>query len=105
MQIEISGIHEEDDFIKSKLNEEIGHTIDKLGKMLNITSFVMHVKKYHETGNKKKYSIQARLLTDDGDFFADDFAWELTKAAKGVLQKLETEVIRKVEKEKDKQTR
>jgi ribosome-associated translation inhibitor RaiA len=101
VNVSISGIQEEDEFVRSKLKEETGHTIDKLGKMFTIESFVMHVRKYHKTGNRVKYSVQARLITEKGDFFSDDYAWELTKAAKGALEKLESEVIRKSEKEKD----
>jgi hypothetical protein len=101
VNVTISGIHEEDEFVRLKLNEEIVHTISKLGKMIPIDSFVMHVRKYHKTGNRIKYSVQTRLITEKGEFFSDDYAWELTKAAKGTLEKLESEVIRKSEKEKD----
>ena len=100
INVTVSGIHEEDEMSRTILYDEIARTLKKLGKMLGLNSFVMHVRKYHETGDRAKYSIQAKLLTTGGDFFSDDFAWDLSKAAKGVLEKLEHEVIRQSEREK-----
>jgi len=67
---------------------------------LPLSYFVMHVRTYHKTGKRVKYSVQARLITEKGDFFADDYAWDLTKATKGVLAKIEKEGIRHAEKAK-----
>lgn len=98
VKVTVSGIHEEDGFIRSIVYGEIEQEISKLGRMVPISQFVMHVRKYHKDGKRVKYSVQARLLTEDGDFFADDYAWDLTKATKGVLGKMEREVIKKEEK-------
>ncbi len=101
VNVTVSGIHDEDEFMRSKVNEEISHAVKKLGSIVPLSGFVMHVRKYHETGNKKKYSVQARLVTEEGNFFSDDYAWDLTKAVKGALDKLEREVTHKSGKEKD----
>lgn len=101
VNVTVSGIHDEDEMARTIVYDEISRTLNKVKKMLGITSFVLHVKKYHESGDRAKFSLQAKLLTAEGDFFADDFAWELSKAAKGVLEKIEHEVIKHAEKEKD----
>lgn len=95
VHVTVSGIQDEDDFILSVVHEEIGHAVRKLGKIIPLSYFVMHVRKYHKAGRRVKYSVQARLITEKGDFFSDDYAWDLTKATRGVLKKIEREVVRK----------
>jgi len=95
VHVTISGMHEEDNFVKSLVNEEIERELKKLGKIMQISHFVMHLRKYHEAGRTVKYSVHARLFTPGANFFAEDYAWDLTKATKGVLSKLEKELIRK----------
>ena len=46
--------------------------------------------------SRAKYSVKARLITEKGSFFADDHAWDITKAVRGVLQKFEAEISKKV---------
>jgi ribosome-associated translation inhibitor RaiA len=96
----ISGIQEEDDFIKSVVDEEIRNETRKLGRIFPINQVLMHVDRYHKAGKRVKYSIKAKIITGGGMFFAHDHAWDITKAAKGILQKLEREMIKKKEKRK-----
>jgi CBS domain-containing protein len=98
VHITVSGIHEEDNFIKSAVNGEIERSVKKLGKIVPLSYFVMHVRKYSKEGKRIKYSVHARLITDRGNFFAQDYAWDLAEATKGVMNKIEKEVIKKAEK-------
>jgi len=95
--VTISGLQDEDNFIKTVVDEEVTNEVRKLGKFIPIDSLILHVEKYHERGKRVKYSIKGRLITRRGIFFAGDFAWDVTKAVRGVLQKLEREVIKKKE--------
>jgi len=96
--VTISGIKEEDDFVKSMLYKEIEATLRKINKIYAVNYFVAHVDEYKTTG-KIKYSIKTRLATERGFFFAHDHDWNITKAMKGVLDKLEKEVVKKKEKQ------
>jgi CBS domain-containing protein len=98
--VRISGIKEEDDFIKSVVDEEIGNQLKKLGTILPIKYLVINVDKYHKTGRRRKYSVKARIITGRGMFFAGDHAWDLTKAVQGTLAKLESEILHKIGKKK-----
>jgi len=98
--IRISGIQEEDEFIKSIVNEEIKRFIDKVGKMFPLNQLVIHIDKYKKSGEKMKYSVKARLITQKGVFFADDHEWDLTKVVQNVLEILRREVIKRKEKAK-----
>ena len=97
--VTINGIQKEDDFIKSVIDEEITNEVKKLAKILPIQYFVINVKKHDEDGKRSKYSIKSRLITQKGAFFAHDFAWDITKAIRGMLHKLEREIVKKTRKE------
>jgi CBS domain-containing protein/ribosome-associated translation inhibitor RaiA len=95
--VRISGLQEEDRFIKSVVDEEIRNEVKKLGKIFHISRMVLHVKKHKETGDRRKFSVKGRLITEYGYFFADDYGWDVTKAIKGILQKFEREILKKKE--------
>lgn len=96
--VTISGIKDEDSFLKSVIDEEIMGLLKKLGKILKIEELILHIHKHHETGHRVKYSVKSRMMTEKGMFFSHDHAWDITKAVRGVLNKLEREVIIKKEK-------
>ena len=98
VHVTISGIKDEDAFIKSVIDEEVRNEMSKLCRFLPIDYMVLHVDHYHTSGRREKYSVKGRLITEDGMFFADDHDWDITKAVRGVLQKMEKEVIRRKEK-------
>lgn len=95
--VTISGLQQDDNFIKSVVDEEITNEVRKLSKFIPVESLIIHVDRYHETGKRAKYSVKSRLITRKGVFFAGDHAWDVTKAVRGVLEKLEREVIKKKE--------
>lgn len=100
VNVSISGIHEEDELVRSNVNEEVSKALDKLVRVMEVTGFSLHVRKYHKEGNKAKFSVHSKAITGDGEFFAEDFAWEIEKAVKGVLDKMEKEIVRHAEKAK-----
>jgi ribosome-associated translation inhibitor RaiA len=100
VNVSISGIHDEDELAKSNVQEEVSKALGKLVKVTGVSSFSMHVRKYHKEGSKAKYSVHGKALTAEGEFFAEDFAWGIEEAVKGVLDKLEKEMVRHVEKGK-----
>lgn len=95
--VTVSGLREEDDFIKSVIYEEIENSLRKINKFYPVNYLVAHMDKYHTTGKKPKYSFKVRLATERGFFFAHDYSWDITKAMRGVLAKLEKEIIKKKE--------
>ena len=58
--------------------------------------FVAHLSK-HTSGKRTKYSFHARLATGKGFFFAQAHGWDILKAMKDVLSKMEKEIMRKKE--------
>ncbi len=101
VNVSISGIHEEDGIVRGNVNEEVSKALGKMVKITEVTDFSMHVRKYHKEGNRAKFSVHAKAFSGESEFFAEDSAWELENAVKCVLDKLEKEIVRHVEKEKD----
>ncbi|MCX6814136.1 MAG: CBS domain-containing protein [Candidatus Aenigmarchaeota archaeon] len=95
--VTISGMEDEDDFIKSVIYEEIEASLKKINKIYPVNYLVVHADKYG-IGKRTKHSIKIRLATAKGFFFAHDHDWDMTKAMKGLLEKLEKEVIKRKEK-------
>jgi len=99
--IRITGLGEEDDFIKVKVNEMVENTVRKIVKFLKVNYVTIHVEIHKKEGRRRKYSVQGRFVTDKGNFYASDYEWEPTKAMKLFLEKIEREIDRRVGKERD----
>jgi len=101
--IRVSGTHEESDYIKSLVHDELGNAIRKMGGVVPIHYIVVDVSTHNDEGGRKKYSVKSRLITSKGMFFAKDHEWDLTKAVGGVFNKLEREVMKKTGKDRQRQ--
>jgi len=96
--VRVNGMQDESDFIKTVVDEEIGNEVRKIGGFVPIKYLVMNIDKYHKTGRRKKYSVKVRMIAQKTSFYADAHAWDITKAVKEVLAKLEKEVMKYKEK-------
>lgn len=96
--VKISGLQKEDAFIRAKVDEEIAHEIRKLARFFPVDQLEINVKKHEIGGKRKKYSLKAKLFTEKGLFFAQEHDWDVTKAAKNMMKKLEREVVKAKEK-------
>ncbi len=97
--IRVSGLGDEDEFIKKKIDEMIENTINKLLNIIKVTYVAIHVDTYKkkERGERMKYSVHGRIVTDKGSFYANDYEWEPTKAMKMFLEKIEREIHKQIE--------
>jgi len=98
--IRVTGLEEEDEFIKSKVDEMIENTVKKLLKSLTVNYVTIHVETHKKEGRRRKYSVQGRFVTNRGNFYATDYEWDPTKAMKLFLAKIEREVHKRIEKER-----
>lgn len=98
--VRITGLSEEDDFIKSKIDEMVENTISKLLKFLTVSYVAIHVETSKREGRRMKYSVKGRFVTEKGSFYADDHEWDPAKAIKMFLEKIEREVHKRVGKER-----
>jgi len=99
-KIQVSGLHGEDEFVRERVNEMIQETLSKITRSIPVMSVVIHVETHNKGGERNKYSVQGRFVTDVGSLHADDTEWNLTKAFGLFLGKIEREAQRKMEKER-----
>jgi len=91
----LSGLSAEDPFILAVLEDEARGKLMKFKKIMPVQSLIIRAQKQRESGRKKRYTLNARLLTKKGDIFAQSWSWDATKAMKDVLDKIEVEIRRK----------
>jgi CBS domain-containing protein len=96
--IRITGLDDEDEFIKAKIDDMVENTISKLLKFTTVTYVAIHVDTMKTGGSRTKYSVHGRIVTEKGSFHASESKWDPTKAIKLFLSKIEREVHKHVEK-------
>ena len=70
----------------------------RINKLIKPTMFIVHVSEHkHEVG-EIKYSLRARLSTEKGMYYANDYDWHLLRA----LDKLLDQLYKQIKKDKDK---
>ena len=96
--VRVTGLDDEDEFIKSKIDELVENTISKLLKITEVKYVAIHAETQRKGGRRTMYSISGRIVTDRGSFHASDSEWDPTKAIKMLLGKIEREVHKRIEK-------
>ncbi|MEM7822890.1 MAG: CBS domain-containing protein [Candidatus Aenigmatarchaeota archaeon] len=91
--VQLSGIQPLDPFLKAVVDEQITKAIQKWSKFVPITQFHAHFDRYDTEGKRQKWSIKAKLVSQKKIFYADDHAWDVTKAMRGILTKFEKELL------------
>lgn len=99
--IRISGLDEEDEFIKEKVNEMIENSISKLMKSVKISYISLHIEKRKKSKiGRVRYFVSGRFSTEKGIYYAKSNEWDLTKSIKIFIEKIEREIYKKMEKHK-----
>lgn len=98
----VTGINEEDAFVRDAVYKIVISSVKKITRINPVADFRMHIKRFKEKEWKGriKYSIHANMMTDLGEFFAEGHDWDIVKATKLTLAKLEKEISRKEDREK-----
>lgn len=101
--VQVSGSNdlEISDFEKTEISKLIEDTVQKLGEIEKINFLTLHIKSYHETGKKIKYSLRSRVSTDSGLFTTKSWGWDIIDVCSNLLKDLERIVIKKLRKKKD----
>lgn len=94
--VRVSGLDDEDSFIKMKIDEMVENIIRKLLKVLTIRYIAIHVDTRRTEGRRTNYSAHGRIVTEKWNFHASESGWDPTKIIKLLLGKLEREVHKKM---------
>lgn len=90
--VQLTGLEIEDPDIYDSLYSVIQKGMIRISKIGQPRIFNAHFATYHHQGLRSKYSVSARLTTDDGMFFSKTADWDLFKAMHTVQESLEKEV-------------
>jgi CBS domain-containing protein len=91
--IQISGLDDADKAYTAAMYDAIESEVAKINKIVRPESLTLYVAKYNEKGEKNKYSITARLITDRRAFNAKEVGWDIVKVTSDVMKTIETGVV------------
>jgi len=99
--VQITGLDEQDPDVLDTLYEQIEKSMNRVNKIKRHQPrvFTVHIAKHRIEGFRAKYSIQARLTTDHGMYYAKASEWSLYKTMDMTLDSMEKTV--KKEHERD----
>lgn len=97
VNIIVSGHQSEDGITKSQIKYEINTRLRKISRIVRVISLKLNIHKYQIKGRRIKYSVKGSIKTEWGEFFAQAWAWEITKAVSETLKELERIIIKKKE--------
>ena len=107
IHVQITGIHNEDDFVKTDIDNVVNVFIQKVGDFFKQCkpceqSLEIVIKKHNDSGGNDrriKYSVHARMQTPAGLILAESNGFgKLVTIVKDTLNKLEGEIKKKHDK-------
>jgi CBS domain-containing protein len=93
MYTQISGLRDDDRFAQDMMMKEIEQSMRKISPIATPLMFDLHVGMYNDEGLNYKYSLHARLTTDDRVFTASSVEWDLIRATADLMRTFERRVI------------
>ncbi len=93
LYMQISGLSEDDKFAQDLMVSEIQSSIKKISAIEIPVMFDLHVAAYNDEGVRYKYSLHARLTTDDRLYTASASEWDLVLATSMLMKTFERRVI------------
>ncbi|MBU0953678.1 MAG: CBS domain-containing protein [Nanoarchaeota archaeon] len=97
--VNFSGFQDEDPFVMPGIDAAVTKCIQKVVKLVPVDYLVLHQDRFEEKKtHRMRHTVNARLITEKGFFFAHAEAWETGKAIKSVLDILLREVLKKKQK-------
>ncbi|NLL95171.1 MAG: CBS domain-containing protein [Thermoplasmatales archaeon] len=91
--IQISGLDDQDKGNIDLLYASIENEIPKIAKIMRPDSLTMHVAKYHEKGDRNKYSITARLTVEGNVVSMKEVSWDIVQGVNNLMKKLTSAVV------------
>ena len=92
LYVQISGLEEEDKIYAEAMYEDIGNEMSKVSKIHKPESLTIHVTRYNESGDKKKYSLIGKLFISGRTYNSKAVGWDLVQTNKDLVQALGSQV-------------
>lgn len=85
--VQISGLSDEDRIYADAMYADIQTEMQKITKIVQPESLNIHVARYNETGDRKKYSLVGKLFYNGRTLNCKQIGWDLVQANKDLLKK------------------
>lgn len=95
MNCQVSGLSKEDKDRKEMILDIIKRKCERIEPIAKITELKANFKRHNTSPSKVKYSVKLHMFSDIGTFVSEAHDWEIFKALRDGLKKLETEIKRK----------
>ena len=92
LYVQISGLDEDDKVYTDTMYDDIGAEISKINKIVKPDSLTIHVTRYNESGDRKKYSLIGKLFAAGRTYNAKVVGWDLVSVNNELMKKLTDEV-------------
>ena len=86
--VQISGLEDEDKVYAETMYADIAAEISKISKISKPESLTIHVSRYNEDGERKKYSISAKLFIKGTTITSKEVGWDLIKTNNDLIKKM-----------------
>jgi CBS domain-containing protein len=93
--VQISGLDDEDKFYVDSMYADIEAEMAKISKIYKPESLTIHISRYNEEGEKKKYSLTAKLYIRGTVINVKEVGWDLVKTNNDLMKKMSQQVISK----------
>lgn len=90
--VQISGLDEEDKFYAEAMHADIESEMSKISKIYKPQSLTIHVARYNEDGDKKKYSLTGKLFINNTTISVKEVGWDLVKVNNDLMNKMSDQV-------------
>ncbi|MCK9322353.1 MAG: CBS domain-containing protein [Candidatus Methanomethylophilaceae archaeon] len=91
--VQISGLEEDDKEYAESMYSDIASEITKISKIYKPESLIMHVSRYNESGERKKYSIIGKMFIDGTTINAKEVGWDLIQTNAALIKKIGDMVV------------
>jgi len=91
--VQISGLDDEDKFYADAMYADIEAEMARISKIYKPESLTIYISRYNEGGERKKYSLTARLFIHGTVIDLKEVGWDLVKANNDLMKKIGREVI------------
>jgi CBS domain-containing protein/ribosome-associated translation inhibitor RaiA len=90
--VQISGLDDEDKIYYDAMYADIESEMKKISKIYKPESLTIHVSRYNEEGERKKYSISAKLFIRGTTINLKEVEWDLVKANNDLMKRMGDQV-------------
>jgi CBS domain-containing protein len=91
--VQLSGLDEDDKMYADSMYADIEAEMNRISKIYKPESLTIHIARYNEAGERKKYSLTARLFIRGTVIDVKEVGWDLVRTNNDLMKKIGNQVI------------